>query len=181
MKEILKNRNVAIMITIVLILLCTVFGAHRSLTAKAFEAERYMNNPGADGYSVQQNLDMRVDAAKTILNMELQYISGNATETEQLQAAIEELKSADSIHNKIVANQNLTDAAEQGYRSLREQSLTRTDADMLEDSYSSMTECNQSIRDSYNKAAIEYNKNVLGRFPANILKKIAMVPDLELF
>ena len=41
MKELLKNRHVAIGITVVVILLSTLLGAHRSLVAAAYPIERY--------------------------------------------------------------------------------------------------------------------------------------------
>ena len=181
MKELLKNRNVAIGITIVLVLLSIVFGAHRSLTAQAHTAESLINNPGTDGYSVQQNLDLRMEAAAVMLNMVNYYLPEKTTDAEALKNAIADLKAAGTIQGKAEANQRLTDSAEQVFRMLRGQRMSQADTVALEEHYSRMVDCNQSIRDNYNKAAIAYNTGVLGKFPGNVLKRIAMVSELALF
>lgn len=181
MKELLKNRKVAIGITIVLVLLSIVFGAHRSLNAQAHTAESMINNPGADGYSVQQNLDLRIESAAIMLNMVNYYLPERTVDAESLQTAITDLRTADTIRAKAEANQRLTDAVEQVCRMLRGQRMSQADTIALEEHYSRMADCNQSIRDNYNKAAIAYNTDILGKFPGNVLKKIAMVSELPTF
>ena len=45
-----------------------------------------------------------------------------------------------------------------------------------------LASCNQTIsHNDYNQMAMAYNNDVLGKFPANVLKRVALVPELELF
>lgn len=71
MKALLKNRTVSICITVMIVILATLFGSHRSLTAAAYPVERYFIE-GEDAYSIQQQLDVREELA-------LQFNGGGGT------------------------------------------------------------------------------------------------------
>ena len=100
----------------------------------------------------------------------------------ELQAAITTLNQADTIKEKAPANQQLTAAAERMNLLLEEYPLSSTDDRYRQQIRTDLASCNQTIsHNDYNQMAMAYNNDVLGKFPANVLKRVALVPELELF
>lgn len=181
MRELLKNRKVAIGITAVVIVLSTLLGAHRSLVAAAYPVERYFLE-GEDGYSIQRDLDTRVGLASNLMVVAERYLLADDVTLVELQAAITTLNQADTIKEKAVANQQLTVAAERMNLLLEEYPLSSTDDRYRQQIRTDLASCNQTIsHNDYNQMAMAYNNDVLGKFPANVLKRVALVPELELF
>ena len=65
---------------------------------------------------------------------------------------------------------------------LEEYPLSSTDDRYRQQIRTDLASCNQTIsHNDYNQMAMAYNNDVLGKFPANVLKRVALVPELELF
>lgn len=181
MKELLKNRKVAIGITVVIIILATILGSGRSMNAAAYEVERYFIN-GYGGYSIQRDLDTRVGLAKNLLVVAERNLDDNNLAVAELESAIAMLEEAQTVKEKAAANQQLTAAAERMNLVLEECVLSSTDDRYRKQIRTDLISCNQTIsHDPYNEMAIEYNTEVLGRFPANVLKLVNGVHELETF
>lgn len=181
MKELLKNRNVAIGVTVVVIIMSTMLGSHRSLMAAAYPVEKYFVE-GEDGYSIQRDLDARLGLANNLLIVAKRYLLEDDLTLVDLKDAITTLEDADSVKEKAVANQQLTAATERMDLLLEEYPLSNSDERYRIQIHTDLVSCNQKISHSeYNEMVIEYNTKVLGRFPANLLKRIAMVSELDTF
>lgn len=181
MKELLKNRTVAIGLTVVVMLVSTVLGAHRSLVAAAYPVERYFIE-GEDGYSIQRDLDTRVGLANNLVVVADRYLQMDDVAMIDLKEAITALEEAGSVREKSDANQQLTAATEQVYLVLDDYPLSASDNRYRQQIRTDLASCNQTIRhDAYNDMATAYNTEVLGKFPANVLKRIAFVPELDTF
>ena len=181
MKELLKNRHVAIGITVVVILLSTLLGAHRSLVAAAYPIERYFIE-GEDGYSIQRDLDTRVGLAHYLMVVAERYLYAEDAAMIELQDAITALEEADSVKEKSAANQHLTAATERVYLMLDDYRLSSSDDRYRTQIRTDLASCNQTIsHNAYNEMATAYNTEVLGKFPANVLKQVALVPELDTF
>lgn len=181
MKELLKNRHVAIGITVVVILLSTLLGAHRSLVAAAYPIERYFIE-GEDGYSIQRDLDTRVGLAHNLMVVAERYLYAEDAAMIELQDAITALEEADSVKEKSAANQQLTAVAERVYLMLDDYRLSSSDDRYRTQIRTDLASCNQTIsHNAYNEMATAYNTEVLGKFPANVLKQVALVPELDTF
>lgn len=181
MKKLLKNRTAAIGITIIVILLSTLLGSHRSLVAAAYPAERYFIE-GEKGYSIQRDLDTRVGLASNLLVVAERYLIVGDPLLTDLQDAIVALQQADTVGEKSAANQQLTAATERLDLHLEEYSLSNADERYRINIRTDLASCNQTINhNAYNQMAMEYNTEVLGKFPANILKNLTGVPELETF
>jgi hypothetical protein len=181
MKELLKNRKVAIGITVVVMVLSTLLGAHRSLLAAAYPVEQYFIE-GEDGYSIQRDLDTRAGLASNLLVVAGRYLPADDGARLELEDAITALTAADSIREKSTANQQLTAATERVYLVLEEYSLSSSDERYRKQIRTDLASCNQTIsHNAYNEMATQYNKNVLGKFPANVLSRVAMVSELDTF
>lgn len=181
MKELLKNRKVAVGVTIAVVLLSTLLGSHRSLLAAAYPVERYFIE-GEDGYSIQRDLDTRVGLANNLMVVAGRYLSAEEAAMAELRDAITALEQAGSIKEKSAANQQLTAATEQVYLMLDDYPLSNSDESYRMQIRTDLASCNQTIsHDAYNEMATAYNAEVLGRFPANVLKQLTGVPDLDTF
>ena len=181
MKELLKNRKVAVGITIVIVILTTLFGSHRSLTAAAYPIERYFIE-GEDGYSIQRDLDTRTGLASNLLIVAERNLEENNLAVAELQSAITAMEQAHSVKEKAVANQQLTAATERMNLVLEECELSSTDDRYRMQIRTDLASCNQTIsHDKYNELATAYNTEVLGKFPASVLKLVNGVSELETF
>lgn len=175
MKQLLKNRNVAIVITVVVILLSILGGSHRSLLAAAHSAERYFDD-------IQRDLDTRIGLASNLQVVAERYLLPNDDALEELDTAIDTLRNAQTANEKAKANQNLTAATERMDLALQHELLSATDERYRQQLRTDLASYNQIISHSrYNEKVDNYNTNVLGKFPANVLAKLTGVPPLESF
>ncbi|MBE6113070.1 MAG: hypothetical protein E7195_08690 [Peptococcaceae bacterium] len=181
MKELLKNRKVAVGLTVVIMILSTILGSGRSMDAAAYKVERYFIE-GSGGYSIQRDLDTRTGLAKNLLVVAERNLDDTNLAVAELESAITMMEDAETVKEKAAANQQLTAAAERMFLILEEQSLYKGDHKYCRQIRTDMASCNQTIsHDPYNEMATKYNTEVLGRFPANVLKMVNGVQELETF
>ena len=175
MKQLLKNRNVAVVITVAVILLSILGGSHRSLLAAAYSAERHFDD-------IQRDLDMRIGLACNLQVVAERYLLPGDDALVELQTAIDVLSDAQTANEKAKANQNLTAATERMDLVLQQETLSVTDDRYRIQIRTDLTSYNQIIGHSkYNDRVDAYNTEVLGRFPANVLAQLTGVPKLESF
>lgn len=175
MKQFLKNRNVAIAITVLVIVLSIFGGSHRSLLAAAHSAERHFDD-------IQRDLDTRIGLSSNLEVVAGRYLLPGDEALVELQLAIDALSDAGSANEKAKANQNLTAATERMDLVLQQKPLKDTDDRYRIQIRTDLASYNQIIGHSkYNDKVEKYNTEVLGRFPANVLAKLTGVPELESF
>ena len=100
MKALLKNRTVSICITVMIVILATLFGSHRSLTAAAYPVERYFIE-GEDAYSIQQQLDVREELARNLMVVAEQYLYVDDVALIDLENALTAMEEADTVKEQI--------------------------------------------------------------------------------
>lgn len=175
MKQLLKNRNVAIVITVVVILLSVLGGSHRSLLAAAYSAERHFDD-------IQRDLDTRIGLASNLQVVAERYLLPGDDALLELDVAIAALSNAQTANEKARANQNLTAATERMDLVLQNEPLSDTDNRYRIQIRTDLASYNQIIGHSrYNEKVDAYNTDVLGHFPANVLAQLTGVPKLEAF
>ena len=175
MKQLLKNRNVAIVITVIVIVLSILGGSHRSLLAAAYSAERHFDD-------IQRDLDTRIGLASNLQVVAERYLYIGEDALVELDTAITNLRDAQTANEKAIANQQLTAATERMDIVLQNENLSVTDERYRIQIRTDLASYNQIIGHSkYNEKVDQYNAEVLGKFPANILAKLTGVPKLESF
>ena len=181
MKELLKNRNVAVGITVVIMILAAILGSGRSMDAAAYKVERYFIE-GSGGYSIQRDLDARTGLAKNLLVIAERNLYSGEEAVMELQEAITMMEKAETVKEKAAANQQLTAAAERMNLVLEECALSTSDDRYRRQIRTDLASYSQTIsHDPYNEMATEYNEQVLGGFPANVLKLVNGADELETF
>lgn len=175
MKQLLKNRNVAIVITVIVIVLSILGGSHRSLLAAAYSAERHFDD-------IQRDLDTRIGLASNLQVVAERYLYIGEDALVELDTAITNLRDAQTANEKAIANQQLTAATERMDIVLQNENLSVTDERYRIQIRTDLASYNQIIGHSkYNEKVDQYNAEVLGKFPANILAQVTGVTKLESF
>ena len=175
MKQLLKNRNVAIVITVIVIVLSILGGSHRSLLAAAYSAERYFDD-------IQRDLDTRIGLASNLQVVAERYLYIGEDALVELDTAITNLRDAQTANEKAIANQQMTAATERMDIVLQNENLSVPDERYRIQIHTDLASYNQIIGHSkYNEKVEQYNAEVLGKFPANILAQLTGVPKLESF
>jgi len=178
--EVLKKRSVATVICVVVCVVSLLLGVHLSVNRQLGKLEdAFYNGVYANGYtlpSIQQQLDERYDAAVGIISLIPSDIGG------EMREACNILIEAETLSEKYKANTELQLAYEE--------MLLNVDASMFDErtlggfnDYCSTMDNSQRLIDTsgYNEAAAEFEDEVLGSFPLNILRYPAFAGKPEYF
>ena len=150
-------------------------GSHRSLLAAAYSAERHFDD-------IQRDLDTRIGLASNLQVVAERYLYIGEDALVELDTAITNLRDAQTANEKAIANQQLTVATERMDIVLQNENLSVTDERYRIQIRTDLASYNQIIGHSkYNEKVDQYNAEVLGKFPANILAQLTGVPKLESF
>ena len=181
MKKLLKNRKVAVVLTVIIMILSTLAGSNRSMAAEAYDIEQYFVY-GYEGGSIQRELDDRIGLAKNLLVVAERNLAVNDPAVKELQDAIIQMETAKTVNEKVDANQKLTAATERMNLVLDERWLSRSDDRYRIQIRLELAACNKAIsQDSYNEMAMQYNTEVLGSFPGSVLKMVNGIEELKIF
>ncbi len=194
MKKFLTSRTGAIVLTVVIILLSTYFGAYRSLTVKVGEI--------ADGFN--EGVYYTDDSGNTFQHKSIRSQLINRSEAsinlvdvaDTFDDAQEEAKALREAYNNLrnllyndgtpaqlcAANKELTTAFDALHTVLAGEDLDTKDAKRIADYMLEMDGAADEIEASgYNESVREFNRSTLSVFPTNILKSICFVDAPELF
>ena len=169
----LKTHTGAMVVLAVVIVLSTLLGSHRSLVQARAAVE-------AQFAPIAGDLQDCVDITANLLTVAGRYLDQG--ELTDLTASREALAGSTGISDACTAYQRLLGDAETVFLKLEDASLTERDADYVQGFRTDLASEQDTIsRDGYNDAAEEFNRKVLGAFPANILSKLTFVGSAELF
>ena len=177
--SILKKTSTSTVICVVVCIISLLLGVHLSVNRQLNKLEDsfthgvYSKEAGYTLPSIQEQLDERYNAAIGIISL---IPSEHASD---LRTACDSLLEAGSISEKFAANEALQNA----YDSLP--AIDFADERTLEgfnDYCSAMENSQRLIKNSgYNEAAAEFEEDILGSFPLNILKYPAFAGKPEYF
>ena len=169
-----------ILVLLISILFCVVFGSWRTAHAQYVSAEKvFYNGAQNDGIGVASDLSERVTAAVNLGTIAGKY--GNPEQVSALNLAVSQCSEAQTINGKWEANNLLEQAFYDLKAWVEEQELSAHD----QDSVSSLSAEFQSraatmSHDAYNSEALEYNQ-ILTEFPVETICTMLGLEPLELF
>ena len=180
--KLLKNRKIAALLMVLMILGGSLYGGHRSLMKLRDEAEAvFYNGVEGDGLGIQNDLNERIDLAYNLVTVAKRYLSPDDEAVQKLLTARDALSSAQDPKEKNAANRQLTEASIELYEAFGGRSLTEKDEKYRQQIYQDLSSRNDTIsHDGYNQEAEDFNKT-LRSFPAGILASLTGVEKLELF
>ncbi len=180
--EKLKDKKIAVLLMILMIVLGTAFGSHRSLMKLYNSAQNiFYIGENKDGLSIQHDLEDRVEYSGYLVKVAEKYMSSDNKLIADVKSSKDALKNADTIKEKSNANYQLYSAVRALYDELGNYKLTEKDVQYRREYYASFSSFGDTISgSSYNNAAREYNR-VLNSFPANILGRLTAIRELDIF
>jgi len=181
MAAFLKKYKTATLISTVVIIASILLGTGRSLRALKAEVDAaFYNGVNADSLSIQNDLNERLDLSYSLTTLAGKYLSDSSRD--DVLAAREKLTNADGITDKYDANEELTDATQALISALQDVTLSEEDEKSLQRLDANLRSRNDTIsHDGYNQLAEQFNTDVLGAFPANLIGRLAFVREAELF
>lgn len=176
----LKKRSTAVLIAVVVIVIGTLFGVHRSVDGQTDKIEAlfysgvYITDEKYTQPSIDSQLKKRDTAALGLVTVANNY-SGLKTLTNALQEARLALDNASTIPEKYTANEKMQAAYKSLYASLTQQNL-KANEKTSSDSYASTLDGAQGVieQSNYDGVVSDYIRT-LDAFPVNILKNLAFV------
>ena len=177
----LKSYTGAMVVMVVVIALSVLLGSHRSLTAARSQVEELFYT-GADGsgQSIATDLEQRRAVAANLESVALRYLT--EADTADVHNARQELERADSPREMYQWDQALGQAADVLMEKLEGCALTEKDAAYLAGFRADLAaKADTMARDPYNERVDQFNREVLGRFPANLLGQLTCVREAEAF
>ncbi len=187
------NKKLAIAVMVLMIVISIPFGGYRSLNKLYKEVNRtFYQGVDGDGLGIENDLNNRIDnsfnlvtiAKKAYYETEDEVIKNALDDAiKNTLSARESLVNSDTISEKYRANLKLTEAVEELYTALGNETLELTEQDekYRRSLYSNLTSRNDTIsHDGYNDKAAEFN-NTLGEFPASLISRVVGINKAELF
>lgn len=188
MKNIFKSYKTAAVILTAVVVVSILMGSHRSLTAERNKVEAlFAAGTDNSGYSIATDLADSLTVAVNLTAVAGRYMDSASLET--LQGACSELEAAldPSTHYYSIANashayQRLSQEAEAVMTALEAQDLTEKDAQYVRGFRADLLARADSIKFSdYNQRVDQFNQQILGRFPANVLGRLTFVREAQAF
>lgn len=180
MKNILKNKTVAVAVCAVLIFLGIFMGLRRPIGNMKEDALVHFYGD-EETIGIMQDLETKTETAYSLMSVAKKYISENDQLITDLTKACEEVKESDSPEEACKANAKMDECYGALKGRLDGMNLSEKDANY---NYSLLSQYNSSdmiiSHSEYNVLAGEVN-DILSRFPTNILSKIAFVGKMELY
>ncbi len=177
----LRSRPLAWGILAAVLVLGTLFGTGRSVTALRQEVtEAFYVGTDQSGYGVATNLSLRIEYARNLCKIAADYDTD--AERAAVEAACVALESAESFSEKYDANTALTDAVDTLDRRLQQLELTQEDESYRKsltadiDSYQMKLD---KLAVSFNSSVRSFNQDILGSFPVNVLRIPAGLEEVE--
>lgn len=188
--KLLKKRSIATIITIAVIILSTLFGAHRSLGAASSEVQDYFfdgvydSSWGTTRPSIYSQLQKRNNAALGVYTIVSSYseLSEHAEALSAATQAVAKISHGDSVSNAFAHNSSLEADFNAAVSALESVELTASEKSNL-DAYITTFRGAQSVIDDagYNDSVRKFEREILNVFPTNLLKNIVNVDAPELF
>lgn len=182
--SLLKKRPIAILIMIAAILLGTLIGCWRSLTAEKQKVEDcFYSGSLGDGYSIQSDLEYINATAGNLKTVALRYLAADSPAITELNSARSALIEAETVKEKYIASISLYEAVTNLHGALDpgELDMNSTDERFRSSLYDDISSAMQRIsHNEYNDAARAFN-SALGGFPAALISGLIGLQPAQLF
>lgn len=176
--ESFKDRKIAVFLMIIMIVLGTVLGGHRSLAKLYKTAENVFFDKE---YGIQRDLNDRFEASMNLAKISEKYPSLDRKYINDVKDASNKLKNAETIKEKSQANSELDAAVFVLYNELGNQKLSSQDEKYRTSLYGTFNSYGDTIsHNSYNNIARKFN-DTLNKFPANLLGRLTGIQELDTF
>lgn len=180
MNDLLYDRRLACLITVVLITAGLLISSRRGLISMRNATEDYFFQ-GENGYSINNDLEDRAAAAYNMTTVAERYLTADDDYIKAVLVAKDALLAETDISGKYKRNLEMTAAVESLSVKLGQLELSEKDEGYRYNIMDILKSKDLTIsHDPYNSMAEEYNKQIR-RFPANILSRLVFAGSVELY
>lgn len=184
----LKERNVAIPLTIVVCIIFLLLGVRTGLQRAASDlTEMYETGVDGSGYGIATDLQKRYTYSGNLTAVAQKYDAAFETEISAVSAARADLDAAlatDSFADDYDANAALTEAVEALNLAMKSYDLSDEDEAYRAEIYADLISRNDTISHEatdFNAEVRSFNEDVLGAFPASLLHGLVGVDAVEVY
>lgn len=176
----LKSHTGAMAAAAVVIVLSVLLGSHRSLAVERNKVEALFYPTQESAFSIATDLQDCAAIAANLQSLGARYLP--APDLAALESSRSMLSDWQGVQNAYSAYRRLTEEAERVITLLEACELSEKDADYVRGFRADLAARADTIaRSDYNQRVDEFNSEVLGSFPANILGRITFVEKAEAF
>ncbi len=179
-----KSNKTAICVTAVAVVASTILGSHRSVAAVRRGVEKTITQ-GADGsgYSISTDCQDMVNIARNLMTVGKKYLPENHALFADLEEYCASLEGAKTVFDWKNGQNGLMSVCQSIQMELAQMpEVSEQDRAYLAGFQVDLEAAAHSIAmDPYNDLARDFNDNVLGKFPANVLGKLTFIAPLETF
>ena len=178
--KILKSYTGAMVVLAVVIVVSTLFGSHRSLTEQRRQVEALFYGTKEQAGSIAGDLQDCLDITANLLSVGRKYLPQEGLAA--LEGSRNMLADWHGISSGYTAYIRLQDEAAAVLDQLEGCPLTEKDRRYVQGFRTDLaSEADTISRDGYHEAVEDFNRRVLGRFPASLLGRITFVSPAEHF
>jgi len=177
-----RNRSIAMIIMVLMIVAGTLIGSHNSLMGFRHKAQDVFTlGIKGDGIGIQGDLNERASLAQNMVVVARRYLPEDNALIQNVLEAGKAQGAAKSVKEKAAANRALEIAIKDLYDVLSGMALSEQDARFPQRLYTDFQSRGATIsHDPYNRGAADFNR-ILSGFPAGLLGGLTGVKPLELF
>ena len=180
MKNILKNKTVAVVICALLVYMGLFMGVNRPIGNMKDEALVHFYGDG-DVIGIKNDLDTKVETAYSLMSIAKRYIDEDEAVITDLVDACEEVRKSETPGEAYEANMKMDGCYGKLKSTLDSMKLSKKDEDY---NYSLLSQYNSSdmiiSHSEYNTLAGEVNRK-LSKFPAGLVSKLTFTSKMELY
>lgn len=184
----LKNRKVAVLIAVCVILASTLYSTHRSLVKlRTGVEEQFYSGVDDSGKGVETDIQKRLEYSGNLIKIAGYYDDAFKSQADAVTEARQNLAATGDgdFSGKYKYNNELTTAVEELYAVMNGyDGLSEGDTRYLNKYYEDFRSQGDMLNHKaalFNQKARAFNAEVLGDFPANFLKYPAFVKEIEIF
>ncbi len=185
---ILKERKFAVPVTAVVCVLFLLLGVGTGLRREVSDLDQmYQTGVDGSGYGIATDLQQRYTYAGNLTAVAQKYEGAFDTqiaEVSETRAALYAAMATEGYSDDFAANTALTDAVEILNEAMKSYELSEEDEAYRAELYSNLNSRNDTIRHAatdFNAQVQNFNENILGGFPANVLHSLVGVDSVEVF
>lgn len=177
-----KNPLVAVLLAVIVVAGSTLVNTDVKLgeACQAAEDAFYTNDGSAK--SIYSRLDARLDAANGLWTIIQNYNNSEAIDLSAARGTLLSARENRDISDMFAANKALQSAFDSALASLGKYSLDSGEKEAVESYATTFAGAQKMIDESkYNENVLEFQRGVLDKFPASVLKGIVGIDEPELF
>ena len=181
--KIFKKRSIAILICVLAVIGSVLVSTHRELGRKVNEVKsQFVDGVDHNGESIYNDLQMSIGLAKNLTAVAKHYLPADSGDIKDVESCADDLSETIDPKKSYDLYMDLDSAVQNLNLALQKEELSDTDENYRSGIMTDFASYSYSIsHDGYNSSVRELRENVMGKFPASILSRLAFTGRVDYF